>query len=192
MVRSVSKDVVRLIDDVLSGVDEGEAEEFMKALMGARRIFAAGAGRSGLVARSFSMRLMHLGFEVYVVGETITPAIGEEDLLIAVSGSGRTASTLLAAETVKERGATVISVTSQSDSPLGRISDVVVRIGGRKDRSARDYLSDQLRGRSESLTPMGTLFELSVGVFFDSIVACLMERMKKSELELKKKHTDLE
>ncbi|MGA9080797.1 MAG: 6-phospho-3-hexuloisomerase, partial [Halobacteriota archaeon] len=33
------------------------------------RIFLLGEGRSGLVARSFAMRLMHLGFDVYVFGE---------------------------------------------------------------------------------------------------------------------------
>ena len=30
----------------------------------------------------FAMRLMHLGFDVYVLGETITPSIGEGDLVI--------------------------------------------------------------------------------------------------------------
>ena len=36
-----------------------------------------GAGRSGLVAKAFAMRLMHLGLEAFVVGETITPALNK-------------------------------------------------------------------------------------------------------------------
>ena len=38
------------------------------------------------------MRLMHLGFNVYVVGETVTPAVETDDLLIVISGSGETKS----------------------------------------------------------------------------------------------------
>jgi len=34
------------------------------------------------------MRLMHLAFDVYVLGKTITPSIGEGDLVIVISGSG--------------------------------------------------------------------------------------------------------
>ena len=51
-----------------------------------------GAGRSGLAAKAFAMRLMHLGFNVYLVGETTTPAVQPDDLVIAVSGSGETPS----------------------------------------------------------------------------------------------------
>ena len=44
------------------------------------------------------MRLMHLGFHVYVMGETITPSIGKGDLIIALSGSGTTKLVVTAAE----------------------------------------------------------------------------------------------
>jgi Predicted sugar phosphate isomerase involved in capsule formation len=45
-----------------------------------------GAGRSGLVAKAFAMRLMHLGMISYVVGETITPALQTGDLIVVLSG----------------------------------------------------------------------------------------------------------
>jgi 6-phospho-3-hexuloisomerase len=41
------------------------------------RILVMGAGRSGLVGRAFAMRLLHLGYNAYVLGETIVPAIRE-------------------------------------------------------------------------------------------------------------------
>ena len=40
-------------------------------------IFLAGSGRSGFVAKFFAMRLMHLGFHVYVFGETLVPPVGK-------------------------------------------------------------------------------------------------------------------
>ena len=57
-------------------------------LQNARRIFVVGAGRSGLALRMSAMRLMHLGFDVHVVGEVTAPAISKGDVLLAASGSG--------------------------------------------------------------------------------------------------------
>ena len=50
-------------------------------------IFLAGAGRSGFVAKSFAMRLMHLGFYVYVFNETIAPPVQDGDIIIIISKS---------------------------------------------------------------------------------------------------------
>ena len=42
-----------------------------------KKIFVAAAGRSKMVANMFAMRLMHLGYDVRVVGET-TPRQSEQ------------------------------------------------------------------------------------------------------------------
>src|ERR1700738_269625 len=68
------------------------------ALRKANRIFVVGAGRSGLALRAAAMRLMHLGLNVFVTGETITPAIQKGDLLLAASGSGTTSTIVISAE----------------------------------------------------------------------------------------------
>src|SRR5512139_1017441 len=86
------------------------------------RIFVAGAGRSGLCMRAFGMRLMHLGKTVHVVGETTTPGIAANDLLILGSGSGRTVSLVVMAEQARRLGAQVLLFTTDAESPLGRLS----------------------------------------------------------------------
>ena len=48
----------------------------------AKKIFVFGVGRSGYIGRCFAMRLMHLGFKSYFVGETSTPSYEKDDLLI--------------------------------------------------------------------------------------------------------------
>ena len=65
------------------------------------------------------MRLMHLGFEVYVLRETITPAIGKGDLIIAISGSGTTKLVFTAAAIGKQVGAKTVAITSYPDSATG-------------------------------------------------------------------------
>ncbi|MDR1510918.1 MAG: hypothetical protein LBS53_14940, partial [Synergistaceae bacterium] len=74
----------------LSEVKDSEIEAMLGAINSADRLFVAGLGRSGNVARCFAMRCMHMGLDVYVVGETVTPAILPEDMLLISSGSGET------------------------------------------------------------------------------------------------------
>ena len=66
-------------------IRQEELEGFADQIQKAKRVFVAGAGRSGFVARAFSNRLMHLGLAVYFVGEPTTPAIQAGDLLIITS-----------------------------------------------------------------------------------------------------------
>ncbi|ARM76013.1 6-phospho-3-hexuloisomerase [Acidianus manzaensis] len=157
------------------------------------KVLVMGAGRSGLVGRSFAMRLLHLGYNSYVLGETITPAIGKGDLAIAISGSGRTKLILTAAEAAKETKAKLIAITSYADSPIGKIADVVVEVPGRtKYTQFEDYFARQILGITEPLAPLGTLFEDTTQIFLDGIVAELMIRLSKSEEDLRQIHANIE
>jgi len=174
-------------------IDRKSIDRFLDAIIDARRVFIAGTGRSGLVARAFGMRLMHLGFTVYIVGEVVTPAIKANDLLIIVSGSGQTTSMVAVMNAGKRKGAKIAAITSFPDSPIGKGADYVVQIKGRTvDETSRDYMDRQLAGDHEPITPLGTLFELTSMVFLDSVIDELMQRYQKSEEELREYHTDLE
>jgi len=187
--------IIKGVERTLSRVSQSQVEEMINMMLWARhkRILIIGVGRSGLIGRAFAMRLMHLDFDVYVMGETITPAIGSGDLIIAISGSGTTKLAVTAAEIGKEVGAKIIAVTSHFNSDLGKIADHVVQIKGRtKIAKERDYFLRQLTGVHEPLAPLGTIFELAAMVFFDSLIAELIQRLGKSEGELKRKHATIE
>ena len=79
-----------------------ETSIFFDRMLNAKRVYVAGAGRSGIIARAFALRLLHLGYDVYVVGETITPALKPGDMLVVFSGSGETHSIASICETVRE------------------------------------------------------------------------------------------
>lgn len=85
-------------------IREEEVQALAESCVRARRIFVAGAGRSGFAARGFANRLMHLGRTVYFVGETTAPSIGPGDLLVIGSGSGSTASLVTFAKKAKTAG----------------------------------------------------------------------------------------
>jgi len=192
-----SEEILRGIKTAIDDLDQGQVEEMLDILYDAmgegRKALIVGAGRSGLVGKAFAMRLMHLGFDVYVMGETITPAIGDDDLVIVISGSGSGAMSLTAARLAKRLGTRIIAVTSFPDSELGKTADHVVVVPGREAIAReQEYQARQLLGEHESLAPMGTLFEDTCTVFLDSVVAELMARLKVSEASMRRKHSTIE
>ncbi len=181
------------IKKVAAKLDTASVTELVNSIMGAKRIFLMGAGRSGLAARAFAMRLMHLGFYVHVVGETTAPAVQPEDLVIAVSGSGETTSIANLGAIAKKIGSKLATITSNRDSTLGKISDVIIVIPGRpkEDIDYEDYQERRMIGYTQ-LAPLGTIFEISALVFLDAVISELMVKTGASEAELKKRHTVFE
>ena len=181
------------IKKVASRLDTDSASALVDSILGAKKIFLMGAGRSGLAATAFAMRLMHMGFSVHVVGETTAPAVQADDLVIAVSGSGETTSIANLGSISKKLGSKLATITSNKDSTLGRISDVVVIIPGRpkEDIDYEDYQERRMIGYTQ-LVPLGTVFEISALVFMDAIISELMVKTGASEAELKKRHTVFE
>lgn len=175
-------------------LDEDSIEEFENIIIESKNVFVTGAGRSGLAAKAFAMRLMHLGLSSFVVGETISPAINEGDCILAISGSGETNTIVSAAKISKNRGAKVLALTSYPESSLGQLADCVILVKGRTKVEADDenYLKRQIKGNYTSLTPLGTAFELTSLVFLDGMVSELMNAMGKTEADLKRRHTVLE
>lgn len=193
--RGASDEILKTVHDSLSWVLPGQVERMLDIMLEARerRLLVIGVGRSGLVGRAFAMRLMHLGFNVHVMGETITPAIGKGDLIISISGSGTTKLAVLAASIAKEVGAKIIAVTSYPESDLGKIADHVVQIRGRtKVAVETDYFLRQITGVHEPLAPLGTTFEIATMIFLDSLIVELMRRLGKTEKELKSRHATIE
>ncbi|MCD6085021.1 MAG: 6-phospho-3-hexuloisomerase [Desulfurococcales archaeon] len=181
----------------LDFIKESDISKFIETLYSAykdgKKVLIIGAGRSGLVGKAFAMRLMHLGFSVYVLGETIVPALNPGDIVIAISGSGRTKLVVTAAEVSKSIGARVIAVTSFRNSPLAQISDLVIEVPGRtKISSEDDYNVRQLIGIYEPLAPLGTLFEVTTMVTLDAIISELMTRLGKTEEDLRQRHANIE
>ncbi|MCS4541871.1 MAG: 6-phospho-3-hexuloisomerase [Euryarchaeota archaeon] len=178
---------------VAQEIDTTKVDEMISTIISASRIFIFGAGRSGLVGRAFAMRLMHLGFQVFVIGETVTPSMKKGDVLIAISGSGETSSVVQAVQVANKIGSKIIGITSNIDSVLGKLANVVILVKGRTKLDVdKNYVTRQILGQRQPLSPLGTLFEVSVLVFLDGIIAELMEKLGKTEKDLKEMHPIVE
>ena len=195
--RAASQEIVEFIEKALSDLAWARVARAVELLVYARaaggKVLVMGAGRSGLVGRAFAMRLMHLGFPSYVLGEVVTPAVGSGDIVFAISGSGRTELIVTAAKAAKRAGARIIAVTSHPDSPLGELADHVVVVPGRtKLAEETDYFARQVLGIHEPLAPLGTLFEDTTMIVLDGLIAELMHLLGKTEDQLKQNHANIE
>lgn len=176
--------ILEELQGAVSQLDDEQSGALAERIMQSRKVFLAGAGRSGLMIKAFAMRLMHLGIEAYVVGESITPNVTEHDLFIIGSGSGETRSLLSMGEKARGLQASIAAVTIFPESSIGRLADTVIKLPG----SPKDQLKDEGFTRQ----PMGSLFEQTLLVFFDSVILRLMEQKGYDSAAMYGRHANLE
>jgi len=168
--------------------DQDEIDSFILEINRAKRVFVCGAGRSLLVIRAFAMRLMHIGYTVYVVGETVTPAAKEGDLLIVMSGSGETGSLVKKAERACTLGLSVALITTNDKSSIAKLARCVVNVSTSTSKLSAAGQQNQ------SIQPGGNTFEQSALLLLDSIIIELISSKSLSENNscLMSKHANLE
>ncbi|MFA5771518.1 MAG: 6-phospho-3-hexuloisomerase [Thermoplasmata archaeon] len=171
--------IQKQIPKIINNVDNETLNKMLELILSSERIFIYGVGRSGLVGKAFAMRLGHLGLNVNVIGETITPPTARGDILIIVSGSGRTISSNRIALAAKKLGANTIVITANKKSPLIKLSTVSLVLFGPQDRERNKF------------APLGTLFEDSCLILLDGLIAAMMEKLNETEKTMHSRHGTL-
>lgn len=182
---SLLQQILEEIHEAVSAVPEERIEEAAAVLHEKRmqkdtRFFVYGEGRSGLMARAFAMRLMHIGYPVYVVGETVTPSIQAEDVVVAISGSGSSKSVVDIAEKSVKTGAFVFAVTNRTDSPLAKASSQVFFVPGA-------IKADQGAAR-HSIQLLSSLFDQCLHILLDCLCLRLSRLEHKTEEDARARH----
>ena len=170
---------------IMGHVRNNSAEKLADTIIAAQAVFVAGAGRSGLAMKSFAMRLMHMGFDTHVVGETVTPSITDKDVLLVGSGSGSTSSLVTSTNKADTIGATICLITIDENSPIAQMAEVVIIIPASTPKIDREL-------DFRSVQPMGSLFEQSLLLTLDAIIFLLMERTGKTLESMFTRHANLE
>lgn len=183
-IKSNIEKILQEISFVFSKIDEKRVEVLSEAIIKAPKIVLCGAGRVGMATRGFGMRLGHLGHNAYTLGDSTVPSIAKGDLFLVSSGSGETQTIYDLVVRAKENGATIALVTGRSKSRMGKLADIIVVIRApSKTKPLNGFTSIQ---------PMTTLNEQSLGIFFDALVLCLMEKMSETDESMWARHSNLE
>lgn len=148
----------------IAAIDPNSVNLYLEQIKAAKRIFVVGTGRSLLVMKAFAMRLMHLGFDVFVIGDVTTPAFKHDDLLIVTSASGKTNTLLtIMAEVKKIRGKAVL-LTANQESELAKSASTVVTIPSYTDKLPVSS------NNKPGILPGGSLFEETVLILGDALI----------------------
>jgi 6-phospho-3-hexuloisomerase len=153
-------------------------EEMIESITTAKKIFLYGVGRSGLVAKGFAIRLVQLGLNVFFIGESNTPMVEKDSLVIILSNTGQTMSAVQTANITRRIGAKVIAITSDPHSKLANAASDVILIAGDDDGS----------DERKSFAPLGTAFEEASWFLLDAILAVLMKKLGETDHSMRKRH----
>jgi len=172
------------IKRVLIQLNQNEINDLIENIISSKIIVTIGAGRVGMAIKGFAMRLGHLGFNCYNLGDTTLPAIGKGDLLIVASGSGETQTIYDLVKIAKKNGAEIFLVTGNPNSRMGIVANKTLNIKApSKTKSIEGF---------ESIQPMTTLNEQSLGIMFDAIVLEIMSKIGETHDTMWARHSNLE
>lgn len=172
MIKSINE-----VQDMWNGTDKESLNSFIKILCNSqnRTVVGLGAGRMGYAIQSFIMRLSHLGFNSYMIGDTTLPRVDAETIVIVNSSSGKTPSIDLYVEQCKAAKCFIVSVTTGTDSPIAKKSDLVIHIPNIK--------SEQI---------MKTIYEQYTFMLFDYIASTVFNKSNLDKDWVEQNHSILE
>lgn len=171
------------VNAILARLDDAQAETLLAAIVSAPRVFVLGLGRSGLLLRMFAMRLMQIGLTAHIVGDATTPAIAPGDLLLALSGSGRTATVLALARQAKDFGAQVAAITSSPATPLAEVADLVAIVPA---GAVKTDVTTPTR------LPLANALEQAMAIYLDCVGAMLAAHYEQDNAAMMARHANLE
>jgi 6-phospho-3-hexuloisomerase len=171
------------ISGLLAKTRVEDLEKICSLIAKAGAVFGVGQGRTGLVMKMFAMRLMQMGIETHVVGETTTPSIRAGDLLIAASGSGTTQGVVQVAAKAKALGANILVVTTDSSSPLAKLGDHCILLQAQSLKTHKDAATHLL---------LGSALEQSMLVLLDSLAVLIAHTLGEDNQTMMQRHANLE
>lgn len=145
----IGREVLAREAQALAAVRDRLGESFSRAvelLEGTGgRVIVTGVGKSGLVGSKIAATLTSTGSPASFLHPTEAlhgdlGVVGERDVVLAISKSGRSPELLALLPHFKRVGAKVVAVAEAADSPLGREADVVIELGPVEEACSLDLV----------------------------------------------------
>jgi D-arabinose 5-phosphate isomerase GutQ len=167
------------LSQAFSRLDESEFLRAVDALARAPRIGASGCGHSGIACRHFAHLMCCIGRPARFLSpsEAAHGAMGflsEGDVMLLASRGGKTAELMPFPGICRKRGVTVIAVTENTDSPLCREADLVLRM----------FVTCE----TDRYNSQGTTSFAALSALFDALQAALIEKTDFQNAEFAEIH----
>lgn len=133
MVNEVFNSEIKTIDHVRKSINN-DYELCIREILNCKgRIIVLGVGKSGLIGKKMASTFASTGTPSFFIHSTEAVhgdlgMICEEDIVLAISNSGETSEVINTLPSIKEIGASLISITKSKSSTLGKASNIVIEI----------------------------------------------------------------
>ncbi|MGJ9384223.1 MurR/RpiR family transcriptional regulator [Salipaludibacillus sp. CF4.18] len=137
---------IQVLYDSLEVCSDQEIMKAVNTLMNANLIEIYGTGASGVVTKDAQHKLLKLGIKVITYSDSILQTmsasiLSKGDVVLGISHTGSNMDVLNAMELAKDAGATLISITNASRSPMTKISDIVLHTAAKEKLYRTDAIS---------------------------------------------------
>lgn len=110
---------------------EKNLDKAVSAIINAERLCFFGFGASGIVAEDSELKFKRINYNAEALidnhrQKTRASLLSENDLVVAISDSGRTRELMESLEVAKKAGAKIMAISSNMGSPVTKISDIVL------------------------------------------------------------------
>ncbi|OFK23465.1 3-hydroxy-3-methylglutaryl CoA synthase [Olsenella sp. HMSC062G07] len=176
------QEIVTELGSALAQVDDTQMSSLVATIDAHRRVFVYGTGRSGLMLKSFAMRLMQIGYTAFVIGETTTPSVQLGDVLIVASASGSTDSVVNAAKGAVGQGIDVIAISGAGPNELSMVVPPLICLD----------VATKFKESVASVQPLGSLFEQMLLIIFDGAILRMSRGSTKTNKAMAARHASIE
>ena len=156
-------DAIRIMLEKLDRDAFGKAVDVLARVP---RIMTCASGSSGIAAKKFAHSLccIERGAMFMPPCEAVHGGLGglkKEDAMVMVSRGGKTVELLPVIDVCRKKGATLIAVTENLESPLAKAADIVLRL--------------HIERESDKYNFMATSSFIATVALFDALLAALIE-----------------
>jgi DNA-binding MurR/RpiR family transcriptional regulator len=184
-VAKVFEAAIQSLRDTLNILDINKYKAVVNALSKANKVMLCGSGDAFAVALSGYQKFIRIGFNATVSADIdveliIASGLKKNDVVIAISHSGKTKSVVDIVKIAKNNGAKIISITNFPVSPLAKNSDIVLLTAAFSEHADGEIMAKRI-------TELCILESIFVNVLLDNKTK-LSTNVKKSNdaLELNK------
>ncbi len=156
----------KAIEDIIDYLDVNAFSEAVKALSSCKKVITCASGTSGIAAKKFAHSLCCIERPAFFLppAEAIHGGLGalcKEDVMVMISRGGKTVELLPIIDVCNKKGATLIALTENLNSPLANKADIIIPF--------------KVERESDKYNVMATSsFVITIGIF-DAMLAAIIE-----------------
>jgi RpiR family transcriptional regulator, carbohydrate utilization regulator len=180
IIENIARRSVQTILDTKLRLNAGELAKAADAITHSNVLVFCCMGSSGVAAEEGVMRFTRVGkkcllFRDHSIQLMTASILGQEDAVIAISNSGRTAPVVECLKLARSKGAKTICITSFEDAPIVQYADIALYTSVKSSPMGPGLYRESMTAKSAQILVMDVLYAAFAARSFDRSLEYLEE-----------------